>query len=142
MLIKISDISNTSVDFIDKDHKQLVDSINTLWQILEKHTAQDNDNSLITEKLREITTHLHDHFEHEETLMEESCFPGIEQHKNEHQLFLAKMNKACSDFFDTRDINRLKKFISKSLKRDFLDHIMVADSVTSGFYLLSREKAG
>ena len=98
MLIQISDISKTSVDFIDMEHKQLADSINRLWQLVENNSIQNNADSEITGKLQEIITHLQDHFGHEEELMAKNSFPAAGHHKKRTSVFLNKLNKACVDF--------------------------------------------
>ncbi len=65
-LIKITEILQLSNDFMDKDHKELVDNINGLWQLVNKDSKQHSVYSEIMCEFKELIDHVRDHFSHEE----------------------------------------------------------------------------
>ncbi len=133
-LIKAADIFQTSVDFIDKDHGELVDLINRLWLLIEKNTPNNTQHTL--KELKNLITHLQDHFSYEEELMRKINYPAMPIHVNDHDVILTGLKNVYEDFAESKDIDELKNYVQKVLKIDFLDHIMVQDSITSDYHLI------
>lgn len=69
-LIKVAELLQLSNDFMDKDHKELVDNINGLWQLVNKDSKQHPVYSEIICEFKELIDHFRDHFSREEELME------------------------------------------------------------------------
>jgi hemerythrin len=139
-LITSADIPKTSVDNMDKEHDEVVEIINKMWELVNSNPEQDALDSEIIEVSNKLMTHIEGHFLYEQGLMDEVNFPAISLHINEHNLFLKKLKKAINDFIESKDISKLKQYISETLRRDFIDHIMVLDTITSKYYLLKLSK--
>ena len=116
-------------------------SINGLWQLANKDSKQHPVYSEITCEFKELIDHVRGHFSHEEELMEKIDFPALVIHINAHNDFLKKLNDAYEDFVETKDVDKIKSFISTSLKGEFLDHIIALDSITSDYSLLLKSNS-
>ncbi len=139
-LIMAADIPQTSVDNMDREHGELVEIINRLWRLVDNDHEQHTLDSDIIEESNKLIIHIEDHFSYEQELMNEVNFPAISFHINEHNLFLKELKKAIDDFIESKDISKMKLYISETLRWDFLDHIMILDSITSDYYLLKQSK--
>jgi len=69
---------------IDKDHEEFIDLLNAL------DTATNADFPALFQQLYE---HTEQHFERENQLMTQSAYPGIADHKAEHQRILGEFKQ-------------------------------------------------
>ena len=69
---------------MDDTHKEFVELVNQLSD------APDEKFVILFDKL---ITHTHQHFQQEETLMQESKFPALAEHKDDHQRILGELNQ-------------------------------------------------
>ena len=71
----------TGNEMIDGQHKELIDKINKLWDSCEV----GNDKLTAIKTLDYLADYTDFHFGEEEKLQESISYPGIEQHKKEHE---------------------------------------------------------
>lgn len=67
---------------IDEQHKELIDKINQLLQAIETN----RDKAVAVKTLNFLTDYVYYHFQEEEKLQEEAGYPGLEDHKKQHEI--------------------------------------------------------
>jgi hemerythrin len=108
MTKKISWLADYSIgiDEIDKQHKYLFELINDTLQSDEKEKLQIS--------LSQLYKYTREHFNAEESLMKEICYPQYEQHREMHNQLIVELNK------------KSKAALDDSTKRDKLDVFLVS----------------
>lgn len=77
-----------NIPVIDQQHKKFFELFDKTME------AKDIDSPEQMEAIiRELEEYLKYHFQTEEKLMEESGFNNIENHKNQHRLFIKRINE-------------------------------------------------
>ena len=94
---------------------------------------QQADEAEIGEKLSALIEQTKSHYAHEEALMLDKKFPPYPAHKEEHDESLQAMQKAATDFADTKDVEALHYYVEHDLIPWFLRHTETMDAVTSIF---------
>lgn len=119
--INWNDSYSVKVDRFDSEHKKLVELINTLFDGMTKGHGKD----VLGDILNELINYTQVHFTNEEKAMAEKNFPGLAEHKQEHE----KLVTEVLDFYQQYKEDRvsvtsdLLDFLSKWLT----DHIMGTD---------------
>ena len=95
-MIKIRWQDKFSVDNkkIDNEHKTFIELIRSLSEAIE----QERDLLHIERLLTELGLYARFHFYSEETLMHEHDYPGLADHKAEHEALLDKFEKRAAEF--------------------------------------------
>lgn len=70
---------------IDLDHRQLVGSINELYEAMKEGRGRD----LINHTIDRLIEYVGKHFDHEESIMRAAGFTDLANHEREHQRFRA-----------------------------------------------------
>jgi hemerythrin-like metal-binding protein len=83
-LLEKSAVLKVAYEAIDKDHEKFIDLLNALY------TANNTDFPALFQQLYE---HTEQHFERENQLMTQSAYPGIADHKAEHQRILGEFKQ-------------------------------------------------
>lgn len=71
---------------IDAQHRTMFDLVNTLLATTEK--------ARLSEAAANLYQHTRDHFAHEESIMRETDYPGMQAHVDQHNTLLAKLSNA------------------------------------------------
>lgn len=75
---------SVGIDFMDADHRKLMELVTELHDLVEGGEAQ----TAAVEKLDELVDFTQQHFRLEERLMEQNDYDGFEQHRQGHELLL------------------------------------------------------
>jgi len=82
----------TEIASIDAQHASLVEKLN------ECVAANDGtDFAKFTANLEEFLAELHTHFEHEEKIMRDAVYPGVDRHAAHHQGWLTELQALLDD---------------------------------------------
>jgi len=119
-------------DTIDRQHKKLLAQINKLVEIL---SSLDINMGPLRETIHFLYTYIKEHFSYEEKYMEEHNYPGLENHKKKHQIFVQFYEdfqkelkvKMSSGDFSSIEIKDLLEKIKKYLLDWFIQHLKVED---------------
>lgn len=126
-LLEWNDSLSVGFAEMDEDHKKLVDLVNTLNDAV----VADDADGVVEELLEELLEYTGWHFRHEERLMQQHQYPGLFDHKEEHE----KLVEQAVDLFTRyqagdRDVpGRLLPF----LKDWLINHILGTDRETGKF---------
>ncbi|MDR0582746.1 MAG: bacteriohemerythrin [Treponema sp.] len=123
ILVEWDDRYSVGIQLIDDQHKKLIDLTNTLYKgCLEgDQTAGSN----FMEAIHGTVAYVKYHFSAEEKMLENIKYPGIMEHKREHESFVKKILEEVESFQNG------KKFVPnvfvRFLKDWILTHIAVED---------------
>lgn len=84
---------SVGIGVIDEQHKKLIKIINELYDAQKIGTTQ----ILIGEVLSKLTDYTIYHFQMEEEMQSKYRFPNLNEHKEEHAGFVAKLNELKKD---------------------------------------------
>ncbi|NVO11292.1 MAG: hemerythrin family protein [Bacteroidales bacterium] len=114
---------------IDDQHKKLIDMINDFYDNISKHS----NNELIIKLVNGMKSYTIMHFNQEERYMVQYKYPYYEQHKKEHEQFIAKVN-ALEEKLKQGKI--IVSFEITSFLKDWLkQHIMKTDKQYGDFFI-------
>jgi hemerythrin-like metal-binding protein len=82
------------IDFVDKQHKRLVDLINELYKAM----TEGKGNNTLAKILEELVDYTEFHFGDEEKMLEKHNYPDIKRHKEIHKNLVAKINNIKDEF--------------------------------------------
>lgn len=126
-LIEWNDTLSVGFPEMDKDHQHLVGILNKLYDVIEG--AGDRDD--IEDGLDELIEYTCWHFRHEERLMQEQGYEGLDAHREMHQSLAGKAAQ-IQEAFEAGDDSVLEGLMP-FLKDWLSDHILGADKVLGGF---------
>ncbi len=113
---------SVDVRSMDDQHGILMDTANELRLALMRGSGQEQIGEILN-RLIEFTSM---HFESEEKLMEDSCFPALAEHRAEHRRMLAQMQQSAHCLHQAETLS--PKAILLTLRDSFLGHIENLDS--------------
>ncbi len=119
--LKWSDVLSVHVTEIDEQHQKLIQLINTLHDAMLEKKGKD----VLANILDELAAYTVYHFSTEEKYMQQCNFPGLVNHKKEHDTFVGKVDSFIKDY----QANRLGITIELMtfLKEWVSNHIQITD---------------
>src|SRR4051812_23158065 len=80
-LMNWGDQYSVGIDLLDEEHRTLFQMVNELYNSLNTATEQ----AVIRKQLLSLAEYARKHFSEEEQLMERAKFPGLAEHRIEHE---------------------------------------------------------
>jgi hemerythrin len=74
-------------NFIDNDHKKLIDMVNRLHALMQEGKGKD----VLDKVLHNLISYTQEHFRREEDFMRNLRYPGFQDHKDEHEKLLTQV---------------------------------------------------
>ncbi|MFT3848176.1 MAG: bacteriohemerythrin [Propionivibrio sp.] len=117
---------NLGLDEIDAQHRSLLELINKAWRAI----VRRSDQSVVLALIEELEKYTLAHFAAEETFMRATEYPAFDEHKREHNAFIARVADEKRRALATGTLSLdLMHFL-----RDWLiDHIVVSDRAYADF---------
>jgi hemerythrin len=81
-------------NFIDGDHQKLIDMVNRLHELMSEGKGKE----VLGKVLHNLITYTQEHFRREEDLMRKIRFPGLADHKAEHEKLLGQVLELQAKF--------------------------------------------
>ncbi|MDR3139217.1 MAG: bacteriohemerythrin [Treponema sp.] len=137
VLIEWEDRYSLGIPLIDEQHKKLVDMTNDLYRgcLQGDEAARD----YFMKAVHGTVDYVKYHFAAEEKILEKIRYPGLAEHKREHEGFVKKV------FEDVKSFEEGRKFVPnlfvRYLKDWILAHIAVEDKKYAE-YILNLKKQG
>jgi hemerythrin len=119
------DAYSVNVPEIDAQHRGLVDLINTLHLVL---TTEDDSGRLVEAKARTIEALVeygNKHFQSEDDFMRAMNFPDLEEHRREHQIFVATVNEYREELTTVHAVRTTQ--VMKIMTDWLHDHLLTKD---------------
>lgn len=130
-LIGWKDVYATGIVALDNEHRELVEQINRLGEAIRDRCGED----VLQDVLAVLDQYTGHHFSHEERLMQEYGFPGLEEHRQIHQQLRVRVAEIKQNSETAPE--RVAQELYKLLRRWLLEHIVEVDK-KYGPYLESR----
>lgn len=115
LFIRWENVSHSGLDIIDEQHRGLVSLINSFYF----HKNDPFIERVLTPTALMTINFAKIHFLTEEQLMEESAYPGLEEHVRVHEQLYAELIVTEQECRRDKDADRFLEF----LKTWWLDHI-------------------
>jgi hemerythrin len=80
-LIKWRESYSTGVEQFDKEHHKIIELINAMFELI----RDKSDMETVEKLLDELLMYTQYHFDNEEKAMEETNYPGLVEHRDEHE---------------------------------------------------------
>ena len=120
-IIAWREVYETGIVALDNEHKALVAEVNRLYEaIRDKHGDE-----VLSEILTMLDKYTIEHFQHEERLMEQYGFPGLEEHRQKHQELCESVEGMKARV--TSGTQELAQELFRFLKEWVLHHIVEVD---------------
>lgn len=142
MLISWDEILQVDMDFMNEVHKEDVDIINTIFEHILSYDDSEENAKVIDALYQEWIEHTVNHFQNEETKMQEMRFPPYLAHKGEHDRALQEMRDIFATWQESRDIKQLKIYFIEILPAWLYNHISTMDTVTARFFATGQSPCG
>ncbi len=120
-----------NVPRIDDQHRKLVALLSELHEAMQEGQGQ----AVLRKVLDSLTGYTVWHFRTEERLMAEDCYPGYDQHREEHRLFVRQVKCFIRNLEAGKTTMTVK--VLQFLRHWLFEHIQNSDRRFAA-YLLSR----
>jgi len=119
---------SVGVAAMDDDHKRLIYLFNELESASKYYTNKNFEEKA----LQEVVDYTKYHFDHEEKLMKDNNYPGVDEHIKQHIEMIIKVNKIVEDYQNKPDyaINEAVEFLRCWL----VNHIQKTDQEYTEFF--------
>jgi hemerythrin len=124
----LADKYTVGVQKYDDQHKKLIEIINEVFNAKMNNAGK----GIILNILNQLNDYTKNHFMDEEVLLKENNYPNLKAHKNEHALFIAKVNSFIQDFHANKV--SLNDEMLDFLKNWLIDHIMRTDKEYGAYF--------
>ncbi len=121
---------SVQVEAIDRQHKKLIDIINTLHEAIMEGEPEAL-RRVKEQTLSELETYGRDHFALEEDYMRSIDYPDLPAHREEHEKFLTRVSKISEEFLEASGVRNTE--IMRMLKTWLYDHLLGEDQKYSRF---------
>lgn len=121
-LIKWKDEFNVGVAEVDYEHRELIELINGLHDVM----ILGADYVQVVELLGQIYGQIASHFALEEKMMRKTNYPAYEEHKEDHETLLDDLRDFMDEVEDDGSFDAVQ--LSNDLNRWFGDHFRTHDA--------------
>ena len=121
-----TDAYSLGVPSIDEQHQKLVAMGKALQELVETRGGDDIYDELIS-MLESLTEYTREHFDYEEGLMEQAGFDGLDEHKKQHDEFVAKLEAIDFEAID-EDQETYAKELLRMVSVWIFKHIVGTDA--------------
>jgi hemerythrin len=136
VLVEWDEKYSIGIPLIDDQHKKLIEMTNTLYRGC--LGGPETADAYFKEAIQGTVDYVKYHFAMEEKLLEQVQYPGLAEHKKQHQGFIRKILE------DVQNFQQGKKFVPNTfvrfLKDWILSHIALMDTQYAAYILKNRRE--
>ncbi len=110
-------------EFIDSQHKNIVKAINALIDAID----DGKTGSFCVKLYTALKAYAERHFAHEEQMLLENHFPDLKNHKDQHRLYIKKIEEMHQKFSNNEENLEIELEMLDFLKEWFYKHILKSD---------------
>lgn len=121
-LLKWTKAFSVGIEEVDSDHKELVEMINGLHDVMQVGA----DYVQVVALLGEIYSQIAAHFAHEEMIMRNAGYALYEEHKEDHETLLDDLREIMDEVDADGSFDAVA--LSADLNRWFIDHFHTHDA--------------
>lgn len=123
------------VPSVDKQHRHLVNLINSLYNAC--LGEKDELAETFKEVMKDLVEYVMLHFKDEEVIMESINYPGLKEHKQQHEKFVKEILRSVNEYKNGKQFvpNAFARFL-----RDWLfNHILIDDKDWARYYFSVKQ---
>lgn len=128
-----SSIPLVALESMNQTHREEVEMVNHLADLLVKGVAGELDEKAITAQTQCWIEHTREHFARENRLMEQYGFPAYAVHRDEHERVLNLLEELQQDWLRQLSPYPLAEFLCNDWPAWFDNHVKTMDQVTAAF---------
>lgn len=117
----------TGVEVLDDQHRQYFSLVNDYLTTAAKVTTNDKKHKELVERLNFLRRYAIEHFETEQKIMEETGYPGYQQHLKEHEYFMMHVGELYQQTCDKQQSDKLTREVYFYTLEWFIGHIQFTD---------------
>ena len=121
-LLKWTKAFNVGIEEVDAEHKELIELINGLHDVMQVGA----DYVQVVELLGEIYSQIATHFAHEEKIMRYARYALYDEHKEDHETLLDDLREIMDEVEADGTFDAIA--LSADLNRWFMDHFHTHDA--------------
>jgi len=118
-----SDKFSTDVSSVDRQHQELLYLSQKLLDVLSAGTATLEEKQAV---FKNLVDHALEHFDYEERVMQNICYPNLSQHKREHDELRNEIAEISKDVMSGKGVDDWKGLVSL-VQVWLLRHIVSSD---------------
>lgn len=127
--LELKDYLLTNITWIDSQHRRLLERINALLNVV-----IDNRNyEEVGTTVKFLENYVKAHFGTEEKFMEHYKYPGRHEHRKQHRIFTARIEKIRKQFHSAGSKKPYANILAKELWEWYKSHIEKLDSDFADF---------
>lgn len=130
-------IPSVSIDFMNQTHKEEVAIVNSLMEKIKARLSGEQNDTEISEQLKDWFEHTQAHFARENDLMQKTAFPATPVHSGEHEKALKLMQTVLEDWHQNKNVDRLHDYVFNQWANWFVAHVNSMDKVTAEYALMN-----
>ncbi len=138
-LIYAEQVDFMSLESMQETHEREIKILNDIDKLAIDHQLDKTDPAQLIAKIEEYIVHVKEHFASEERLMRKYNFPSYDMHKTAHDMFLADLDYATSQWRRSANIEKITNFVRKTPEWIVL-HVNTVDTPTSNYLVKMIEK--
>ena len=141
-LVVWSPTYSVGIKLVDDQHKGLLDLINDMFNHVVGSEKQERE--YFREVIHKTVDYVKIHFATEERIMIATKFPGYQEHKRAHDVFVLKVIDTINDFDKGHEVKFSLSSTTRFLKEWVLTHIAIMDKQYFTFFksIASRSADG
>jgi hemerythrin len=121
------------IEDVDKQHQELLDRMDLLRDYMRRGQSRD----AVSDTLKFLETYVVEHFATEVRYMQQYRYPGMPQHKAEHETFLRDLTAFKEKFTSLQAQGETTTFLGVDIVRKlntwFTEHIATEDKAMGAF---------
>ena len=125
--MKESDLPETHLESMNRDHKDQVEMINAVVQAIEAHDGTEATRQALVEAVEDFAAHTREHFSQERDQMLRYQFPAFEMHDAEHERALARMDEVIAAWKADGDVAPLAAYFGTEFPTWLVAHVSAMD---------------
>jgi len=135
MFVKWKDDLSVGIDWIDRQHQELFKRINSFLEGMQKGKGKEE----LEELMDFLANYVQEHFQTEERYMQKYNYPGLSEHKKQHQSFIQEVENLKGKFAEEGPSLTLTLQAQNKISNWILNHIKKVD-MEMGAFLKGKEK--
>ncbi len=140
-ILEVESIPSVDIDFMNNTHFEEIKMVNELGKLISAFQKQDTHSNdeieQISLALQRWLAHTIPHFDRENQLMQETGFPALGVHSQEHDMALDRMKNIIQGWEQHQDIELLADYVFSFWPNWFNDHVNTMDMMTAKFAVMN-----
>jgi len=140
-ILETETIPRVDLDFMNNTHFEEIDMVRELGEFItayqENNKPSEEGRDQVTQSLEAWLQHTEAHFARENELMQETGFPALAIHSEEHKIALNKMTTMINTWKSDQDIELIADYVFSQWPVWFDGHVNSMDMITAKFAVMN-----